>query len=100
MAGSSPPSNASPSPDLVTSVTNGKLRYALGDLAALPRAAVVVEDRYSALFKQRYARPPPSGLYYEPGDAKGLAGVANDVIASVGLPTNPGPRPPPSSGLW
>src|SRR5258705_2558582 len=34
-------------PDLVSSVTNGKLRYALGDLAALPRAAVVVEDRYS-----------------------------------------------------
>ena len=44
-------------PDLVGSVTNGKLRYALGDLAALPRAAVVVEDRYSALFKQRLARP-------------------------------------------
>ena len=44
-------------PDLVSSVTNGKLRYALGDLATLPRAAVVVEDRYSALFKQRHARP-------------------------------------------
>ena len=44
-------------PDLVSSVTNGKLRYALGDLAALPRAAVVIEDRYSALFKQRHARP-------------------------------------------
>jgi hypothetical protein len=44
-------------PDLVSSVTNGKLRYALGDLAALPRAAVVVEDRLSALFKQRHARP-------------------------------------------
>jgi hypothetical protein len=44
-------------PYLVSSVTNGKLRYALGDLAALPRAAVVVEDRYSALFKQRHARP-------------------------------------------
>jgi hypothetical protein len=43
--------------DLVRSVTSGKLRYALGDLAALPRAAVVVEDRYSALFKQRHARP-------------------------------------------
>ena len=38
-------------------MTNGKLRYALGDLAALPRAAVVVEDRYPALFKQRHARP-------------------------------------------
>ena len=44
-------------PDLVSSVANGKLRYALGDLAVLPRAAVVVEDRYSALFKQRHARP-------------------------------------------
>jgi len=44
-------------PDLVSSVTNGKLRYALGDLAALPRAAVVVEDRLSALFKQRHTRP-------------------------------------------
>ena len=43
--------------DLVSSVTNGKLRYALGDLAALPRAAVLVEDRHSALFKQRHARP-------------------------------------------
>jgi hypothetical protein len=43
--------------DLVSSVTDGKLRYALGDLAALPRAAVVVEDRYSALFKQRHVRP-------------------------------------------
>ena len=37
--------------DLVSSLINGKLRYALGDLAALPRAAVVVEDRYSAVFK-------------------------------------------------
>jgi hypothetical protein len=44
-------------PDLVSSVINGKLRYALGDLAALPRSAVVVEDRYFALFKQRHARP-------------------------------------------
>jgi hypothetical protein len=43
--------------DLVSSVTNGRLRYALGDLAALPRAAVVIEDRYSALYRQRYARP-------------------------------------------
>ena len=43
--------------DLVSRVTSGKLRYALGELAALPRAAVVIEDRYSALFKQRHARP-------------------------------------------
>ena len=31
--------------DLVASLTGGKLRYALAELAALPRAAVVVEDR-------------------------------------------------------
>jgi len=44
-------------PDLVTSLTTGKLRYALGELAALPRAAVVIEDRYSAIFKITHARP-------------------------------------------
>jgi ERCC4-type nuclease len=32
--------------DLVASLTSGRLRYALGELAALPRAAAVVEDRY------------------------------------------------------
>ena len=36
---------------------NGKLRYALGDLAALGRAAVVVEDRYSSVFKLDRVRP-------------------------------------------
>lgn len=44
-------------PDLATSLINGKLRYALGELAALPRAAIVVEDRYSAIFKLTHARP-------------------------------------------
>ena len=44
-------------PDLVSSLTSGRLRYALGELAALPRAAVVVEDRYSQIFKQDRARP-------------------------------------------
>jgi hypothetical protein len=44
-------------PDLVSSLTNGRLRYALGELAALPRAAVVVEDRYSQIFKQDRVRP-------------------------------------------
>jgi hypothetical protein len=43
--------------DLVGSLTSGRLRYALGELAALPRAAVVVEDRYSQIFKQDRARP-------------------------------------------
>jgi len=44
-------------PDLVSSLIGGTLRYALGDLAALPRAAVVVEDRYSQLFKLDRVRP-------------------------------------------
>jgi ERCC4-type nuclease len=44
-------------PDLVSSLTNGRLRYALGELAALPRAAVVVEDRYSKVFTVEHVRP-------------------------------------------
>ena len=43
--------------DLVSSLTSGRLRFALGELAALPRAAVVVEDRYSQIFAQDRVRP-------------------------------------------
>jgi len=43
--------------DLMSSLTNDTLRYALGELAALPRAAVVVEDRYSQVFKVDWVRP-------------------------------------------
>jgi hypothetical protein len=43
--------------DLVASLTGGKLRYALAELAALPRAVVVVEDRYSQVFKLGWVRP-------------------------------------------
>ncbi|MDZ4249202.1 MAG: histone-like nucleoid-structuring protein Lsr2 [Candidatus Nanopelagicales bacterium] len=43
--------------DLIASLTNGRLRYALGELAAVPRAVVVVEDKYSAIFKQQRLRP-------------------------------------------
>jgi len=43
--------------DLVTSLTSGKLRYAVAELAALPRAALVVEDRYSAIYKLGRIRP-------------------------------------------
>jgi hypothetical protein len=43
--------------DLVSSLLDGTLRYALGELATLPRAAVVVEDRYSAVFKLERVRP-------------------------------------------
>jgi ERCC4-type nuclease len=43
--------------DLVHSLTSGRLGYALGELAALPRAAVVVEDRFSKVFSFPHARP-------------------------------------------
>ena len=41
--------------DLVGSLLSGKLTYALAELTALPRAAVVVEDRYSRLFTLDHA---------------------------------------------
>jgi hypothetical protein len=41
--------------DLAGSLLSGRLTYALADLTALPRAAVVVEDRYSRLFKLPHA---------------------------------------------
>lgn len=43
--------------DLVSSLTTGKLKYQLAELAAVPRAAVVVEDRYSQVFKSEHVRP-------------------------------------------
>lgn len=43
--------------DLVSTLTSGRMRYLLADLAALPAAAVVVEDRYSAVFKLDRVRP-------------------------------------------
>lgn len=43
--------------DLVTSLTTGKLRFQLTELSVLPRAAVVVEERYSQVFKLDHVRP-------------------------------------------
>ncbi len=43
--------------DLVSSLTSGTLRYAVAELAGLPRAAIVVEDRYSSIFKLDRVRP-------------------------------------------
>lgn len=43
--------------DLTSSLSSGRLRFALGELATLPRAAVVVEDRYSGIFAQAHVRP-------------------------------------------
>lgn len=44
-------------PDLVGTLTGGKLRYLLAALADVPRSALVVEDRYSAIFKLDRVRP-------------------------------------------
>ncbi|MDP9445393.1 MAG: Lsr2 family protein, partial [Actinomycetota bacterium] len=43
--------------DLVATLTAGKMRYVLADLAAVGRAAVVVEARYSEVFKLTWVRP-------------------------------------------
>lgn len=43
--------------DLVSSVTGGTLKYQLTELAALPRAAMVVEERYSEIFTLTRVRP-------------------------------------------
>lgn len=43
--------------DLVSTLTTGKAPYLLSALAGLPRAAVVVEDRYSQVFALRHGRP-------------------------------------------
>ena len=40
--------------DLISSLLSGKLTYALAELATLPRAAVVVEDRYSRIFAHQH----------------------------------------------
>ena len=43
--------------DLVSSLTTGKLKFQLTELSAIPRAAVVVEERYSQVFKLDHVRP-------------------------------------------
>jgi ERCC4 domain len=43
--------------DLSATMTGGRLRYLLAALAAVPRAVLVVEDRYSQVFKLDRVRP-------------------------------------------
>jgi hypothetical protein len=43
--------------DLSSSLVDGSLTYLLAELSGLPRAALVVEDRYSALFKLEHVAP-------------------------------------------
>jgi Lsr2/ERCC4 domain len=41
--------------DLISSMMTGRMKFLLAELAALPRAAVVVEEGYSKIFKHPYA---------------------------------------------
>jgi ERCC4 domain len=43
--------------DLTRRLVDGQLAYALADMTTIPRAAVVVEDRYSNLFKLEHTNP-------------------------------------------
>ncbi len=43
--------------DLIGSLSNSRLRYAIGQLATLAHAAVVVEARYSAILQSTFMRP-------------------------------------------
>lgn len=43
--------------DLITSLNSSRLGFQIAELATLPHAAVVVEERYSQLFKQSWMRP-------------------------------------------
>jgi ERCC4-type nuclease len=43
--------------DLARRLIDGQLTFALAEMSALPRAAVVVEDRYSGLLKQERVQP-------------------------------------------
>ena len=40
--------------DLISSMMSGRMKFLLAELAALPRAAVVVEERYSKIFNHQY----------------------------------------------
>jgi hypothetical protein len=44
-------------PDLTHSLVDGSLGFLLAELTCLPRAAVAVEDRYSAVFKLEHVQP-------------------------------------------
>jgi ERCC4 domain len=41
--------------DLISSMITGRMKFLLAELAALPRAAVIVEEGYSKIFKHPYA---------------------------------------------
>jgi hypothetical protein len=54
---SSPSSNASSRRTSPKSLVDGSLNYALAELAALPAAAVVIDERYGALLNDPHTQP-------------------------------------------
>ncbi|WTZ25493.1 hypothetical protein OG344_02480 [Microbispora sp. NBC_01389] len=73
-------------PDLVGSLLNSRLKYQLTELAALPRAAVVVEDRYSQTPLKPTARRTslPRGRGARPvGQPRPMSGAGPATTASM-----------------
>jgi hypothetical protein len=69
--------------DLAGSLVDGSLGYLLAELAALPRAAVVVEDRYAGVFKLEHV---PAGFV---ADLLGALAVRYPSVPVVFCDTRP-----------
>jgi hypothetical protein len=69
--------------DLAGSLVDGSLNYLLAELAALPRAAVVVEDRYAGVFKLEHV---PAGFV---ADLLGALAVRYPAVPVVFCDTRP-----------
>jgi hypothetical protein len=84
--------------DLSGSLVDGSLNYLLAELAALPRAAVVVEDRYAGVFKLEHVQP---GFV---ADLLGALAVRYPAVPVVFCDTRPLAQewglPVPGGGRW
>jgi ERCC4 domain len=69
--------------DLAGSLVDGSLNYLLAELAAMPRAAVVVEDRYGGVFKLEHV---PAGFV---ADLLGALAVRYPAVPVVFCDTRP-----------
>jgi hypothetical protein len=69
--------------DLAGSLVDGSLNYLLAELAELPRAAVVVEDRYAGVFKLEHV---PAGFV---ADLLGALAVRYPAVPVVFCDTRP-----------
>ena len=69
--------------DLAGSLVDGSLNYLLAELAAMPRAAVVVEDRYAGVFKLEHV---PAGFV---ADLLGALAVRYPAVPVVFCDTRP-----------